>query len=379
MAKSIPSEEQFNLDRRIVEESQPFFTIISANNQTFGTGVTLKSISGGVIIYPGYVFIPKNIQVFATRQLGLYAIVGGSPPSGYFSYQFTGIGSISISNDIYPAIEECSSINISVERFDVSDGDTPFSIRANVSGYLISKGYDTKSDYNILCLGDSIMQNSAVIGINDDSLYQGIVRNYFCTNANTSKKGKIARLINKAKGGATSTNLINQIKSNLLSISEHIDLIMCAIGTNDVILANATTQPQIDALITTYISNITFLVNNHIKKYGSLTKLLIIAPPPLYNTTQESTMLQVRNALKSYLASIGAGIWNGGSTAITTPTNNIWFASLGATNAQSGLWTANSYTYYIEQTGNAVHPNQTAHTLIGNHLTNMFTVNNITF
>lgn len=379
---SLTTQNILDLERRLREEGQQFYTTIAANSQTFGEGVSIKNLPGGVIIYPGWELIPESYNMEASRTLALYMQLGSGSPTGDFPHQKATIGKNEQHTRNHP-ITEGSSISTIAERFDLLDGDTPFYIRGSVTGTLIYKGWDKKADYTIAAEGDSIMQNAAFLSGSDGALMLGIVREYFCTPAVGSiQRGKIARVINKAKGSGNSTNWIAKLYANKLDFTDSVDLRICMYGTNDVIqpwqLGSSLSAGQITTLINTFITNLTIRVQSHIKRYGTKTKLIILGPPPLYNAVQEAALVQLRNAIKTYVTSIGGAVWNGGNLALAAPDNNIWFGSFGATSTQAGLWlSASGYTNYIEKTGNAVHPNEAGNLLMGNYLTNMFTVNNI--
>lgn len=374
----IDSVSEFDIQRRLTEESKPFYISIVQSNQTFGGAVLNKDISGGGVVYPGHCFIPKHSTMKTSRSLQMFLNIGSNSPSGYNPYRLYALDGIDTSLSFNKIIEG-SSIGLVVTRSSASDGDAAFNVVGSVEGDIIGKFYNKKTDYIFLMEGDSISEYAAFTSGSDDLLFGGILREYFCTPATILSKGKTVRPVNKAKGSTTSTHLIGAMRAGELDITERVSLRTCMIGTNDIVLAyNAdNTLANLPTIISNYIANITIRIEQHIKRYGSAAPFFIIAPPPLYNTVQESALVQLRNALKVYINSIGGGIWNGGSSAIVKPTNNIWFASFGATNEQAGLWVANSYNFYIEKTGNAIHPDAVSNVIMGNWLTNMCSVNNI--
>jgi len=371
----LPVEEKINLERRLFEEGQPFNQAVASSNQTFTGSILTKNLSGGYTVYPGWELVDAfgSVTVLpSNRDIFTYFNLGSGAATNYFPNQMVGANGALFGTLPFP-ITEGATFNTIAERISASDGDTAFWTRGDINGTLIYKGWNMYSNWVIDLEGDSITQSSAFTSGTDAALWQGMFRDFFFAH------GFTPRIINKAKGGSNSNNWINLQVAGKLDFTAPVNIRFAMLGTNDVIQAytangNALTQPQIDALIATYIANVTKRLNYHITKYGNKIPFIVCAPTPIYNSVQEGALYQLRNALRNYITSISGGIWYGGSTPITEPANNIYFMSFGATDASSGLWTANDSTKYIEGTL-GVHPNAGSSATMGTFIQNFLTVN----
>jgi hypothetical protein len=385
--------KNIDLELRKAVEGRHFNLVLATTNQTFGTGVTSKNLSGGFTVYPDTELVDAKGQIISLkvdpawaagttpsaypgRGLILYFNAGAGAPTNYFPRQGVRTDYAEF-GPINKAFTEGSTFNTVAQRGATNDGDVPFYTAGSLGGTLMTKGWDKPSDFDIPVIGDSISEYSAFTSGNGDKLFLGMLRAYY------KSLGYTPRTVNKAKGGSNSANIVAQQIAGELDFTTAVNKRVChvMVMTNDMLQAyaangNNLTQPQIDALIVSYMVNMTKIINYHIATHGNSFHLIVAGAPPVSNTVQEGALVQMRNALRTYIGSIGGGVWDGGA-AITPPANKIWFISYGATSAQSGSFTATDTSKYIETTGNRIHPNDSGNADIGATSVNFVTLHDI--
>ncbi|KAB7728122.1 hypothetical protein F5984_20465 [Rudanella paleaurantiibacter] len=234
----------------------------------------------------------------------------------------------SVSKDVGRLLIGQTGINFSNKR---PITDATFQGTLTVSGTRVSADFNKPAERIILKLGDSISEGAALTLAEQeydfqlrDSLQKYTLRSW--------------RIINKAKGSYTSSNL-EGLRAQQNLFFPRVDVVLYAVGTND---ASATTY---DANLAAMLRFLTFQYPRAV---------IVICTPTVRQAPQETINAAIRTAAAARVA------------ALNNP--RIVVANWGA------LWTQAQMSTYMN--ADNVHPAPAGHLLMGAQAWNLFLANN---
>jgi len=264
-----------------------------------GTGSTSDTQvnMGSKTYFPTDIVFIKNLYVENTGPVSLDVLMSlNSPTAGGVSFnvsfmRFVIPASGHINVPINQWLQQGCQISASAMR---GDGTTSVIVRWGFTATRFTADLNWQADKTILWIGDSISRFSSgqPATVTASQNFSFLVRDYY------ANLGYDIRIINKAKGGYSSTDIENWRKTGYLNHARNsVNIIFYAISTNDAL------QNISNSITTTNVTN--FM--NFCKRNFKGVPVVFVGGAPLNDNTAETRLIAVRTLIQNLVNADATG------------------------------------------------------------------------